>query len=76
MSVIQETEEPDDEMTMKLSCQSSSLMLMRLDSIATPCNDRMSREPVPNGIQDYSFITSPRLTLMKQKQSNRPHLMQ
>ena len=32
---------------MKHSCQSSSLQMLRLDSLATP-NERMSKEPVPN----------------------------
>ena len=65
ISVIQETEEPEDEMTLKHSCQSSSLLVMRLDSINTPQPERMSREPVPNGVENYSFITSPRLALMR-----------
>ena len=66
MSVIQETEEPEDEMTMKPSCRSSSLQMLRLDSLATP-NERMSKEPVPNRPQEYSIV-SPRGVMKRQMQ--------
>ena len=46
MSVIQETEEPDDEMTIKNSAMSSRMQFARIESLATPTIDqRTSREP-------------------------------
>ena len=62
MSVIHETEEPDDEITAKNSQQSSRLNLMRVDSVATP-NLRMSKEPVPNRPSDHILI-SPRSVMI------------
>ena len=54
MSVIQETEEPDDEITVK---NSSSMMLMRENQIETP-KDRMSKEPVPQKpTSNYQMIS-------------------
>ena len=42
MSVIRETEEPEEDMTMKNSCKSSSLQIARPDSW-----HRASKEPIP-----------------------------
>ena len=42
MSVIRETEEPEEDMTMKNSCKSSSLQIARPESM-----QRSSKEPVP-----------------------------
>jgi len=68
MSVIQETEEPEDYMTVKhSSAQSSVLMLHRLDSLATP-NERMSKEPMPNRPHEFSMI-SPNTIMVKNAQS-------
>ena len=53
MSVIQETEEPEDDLTAK----SSSLRIMRVESIPTP-KERASKEPVPQKFIETS-IRSP-----------------
>ena len=46
MSIIQEAEDTADEMTVKHSAKSSSLQVMRYDSVVTPL-DRLSMEPIP-----------------------------
>ena len=46
MSVIQETEEPDDDLTMKTSIACSKLSLARPESLTQP-NERASKEPTP-----------------------------
>lgn len=45
MSVIQETDEPDDEMTIKNSAMSSRMQFARLDSLVTPIEQLTSKEP-------------------------------
>lgn len=46
MSVIQETEEPDDEMTIKNSALSSRMQIRRIETLGTP-NGKASKEPIP-----------------------------
>ena len=70
MSVIQETDEPEDEWTRKYSAQSSSLHIVWMESATTPL-DRFSKEPQPNGIVDYQTI-SPGHAMMKMYKSGGP----
>lgn len=53
MSVIRETEEPEEDMTMKNSCKSSSLQIARPDSW-----HRASKEPIPQ--RPNEAMVSPR----------------
>ena len=46
MSVIRETEEPEEDYTMKNSCKSSSMHVGRPDSFMTGMH-RASKEPIP-----------------------------
>ena len=55
MSVIQETEEPEDEITVK---NSSSMCLVRDPTIETP-KDRMSKEPMPQRPSNTNSVLSP-----------------
>ena len=53
MSVIQETEEPEDEITIK---NSSSMCLVRDPTVETP---RMSKEPMPQRPSHTNSLLSP-----------------
>ena len=63
MSVIQETEEPDDEMTIKNSAMSSRMQIARVEqsSLAanTPTNQdiRASKEPIPQKLTQLQVLS-------------------
>ena len=57
MSVIQETEEPDDEMTIKNSAMSSRMQIGRLETLPTPNEQRVSKEPIPQKLNQLQVLS-------------------
>ena len=60
MSVIQETEEPEDEMTIKNSAMSSRMQMGRIESMPTP-NERGRMEALPQKQPNKCSFVSPKI---------------